>query len=83
MIPYSSFFMTMKKPKVPKKLRVYMYNSAAIRGLPSCWISTADAISAIREYQRIDLPKGYDIRMGKVFPHDEFQFEGNERLYVF
>lgn len=80
MVPYSAF-MTMKKTQGPNEITRYnMYNSAAIRGLPSEGFTTADAIDAIKE-EAENLPKGYDIAW-EGLSYDEAQ-RGNESFYIF
>lgn len=81
MVPYSAF-MTMKKTQGPNEVtRFNMYNSAAIRGLPSEGFTTADAIQAIREVAAETLPKGYDIAW-EGLSYDESN-RGNESLFIF
>ena len=58
-----------------------MYNSSAIRGLPSKGFTSADAIEAIREVAAETLPKGYDIAF-EGLSYDESK-RGNEALYIF
>ena len=81
MVPYSAF-MKLKKTQGPNEVtRFNMYNSAAIRGLPSKGYTTADAIQAIREVAKESLPKGYDIAW-EGLSYDESN-RGNESLFVF
>ncbi|HRG80233.1 MAG TPA: efflux RND transporter permease subunit, partial [Cyclobacteriaceae bacterium] len=61
--------------------RFNMYNSSAIRGLPSAGYTTEEAIQAIREVAKETLPKGYDIAW-EGLSYDE-SLRGNESLYVF
>ncbi|WP_312075811.1 efflux RND transporter permease subunit [Chryseobacterium sp.] len=81
MVPYSAF-MTMKKTQGPNEITRYnMYNSAAIRGLPSAGYTTADAIKAINETAAKTLPHGYKVAW-EGLSYDESQ-KGNESIYVF
>ena len=81
MVPYSSF-MKLKKMQGPNEVTRYnMYNSSAIRGLPSKGYTTADAIQAIREVAKKTLPLGYDIAW-EGLSFDEAQ-SGNESIYIF
>ncbi|SDL16321.1 hydrophobic/amphiphilic exporter-1, HAE1 family [Catalinimonas alkaloidigena] len=81
MVPYSSF-MSLKKGQGPNEITRYnMYNSAAIRGLPSSGYTTADAVQAIKEVAATTLPRGYDIAW-EGLSYDEAN-RGNESLYVF
>lgn len=81
MVPYSSF-MTIKKKQGPNEITRYnLYNSAAIRGLPSQGYTTGDAIDAIREVAKETLPNGFDIAW-EGLSYDEAQ-RGNEAVYIF
>ena len=81
MVPYSAF-MSMKKTQGPNEITRYnMYNSAAIRGLPSEGYTTADAIKAINETAAQTLPHGYKVAW-EGLSYDEAQ-RGNESIYVF
>jgi HAE1 family hydrophobic/amphiphilic exporter-1 len=81
MVPYSAF-MKLNKTQGPNEItRFNMYNSSAIRGLPSEGYTTADAIAAIREVAEESLPKGYDIAW-EGLSYDESK-RGNESLYIF
>ncbi|CAN5445652.1 efflux RND transporter permease subunit [soil metagenome] len=81
MVPYSSF-MRIKKTQGPNELTRYnLYNSAAIRGLPSAEYTTGDAINAIKEVAKESLPRGYDIAW-EGLSYDEAA-RGNEAIYVF
>lgn len=81
MVPYSAF-MKLKKMQGPNEVtRFNMYNSAAIRGLPAKGYSTADAIGAIKEVAKKNLPKNYDIAW-EGLSYDEAQ-RGNESIYIF
>ncbi|WMI68677.1 efflux RND transporter permease subunit [Mangrovimonas sp. YM274] len=81
MVPYSSF-MTLEKKLGPNEITRYnLYNSAAIRGLPSKGYTSDDAIKAIQEVAQQTLPGGYDIAW-EGLSYDEAQ-RGNDALYVF
>ncbi|WP_053990818.1 efflux RND transporter permease subunit [Mangrovimonas sp. TPBH4] len=81
MVPYSSF-MTLEKKLGPNEITRYnLYNSAAIRGLPSKGYTSDDAIKAIQEVAQQTLPRGYDIAW-EGLSYDEAQ-RGNDALYVF
>ncbi|MWW26201.1 efflux RND transporter permease subunit [Algibacter lectus] len=81
MVPYSAF-MTMEKALGPNEITRYnLYNSAAIRGLPAPGYTSGDAIKAIKEVAKEQLPRGYDIGWeGLTF--DEAS-RGNESIYIF
>lgn len=81
MVPYSSF-MKLEKRLGPNEITRYnLYNSAAIRGLPSPKYTSGDAIKAIQEEATKVLPKGYDIAW-EGLSYDEAR-RGNESLYIF
>ncbi len=81
MVPYSAF-MTMEKQLGPNEITRYnLYNSAAIRGLPSTGYTSGDAIKAIQEVAEQTLPRGYDIAW-EGLSYDEAQ-RGNESVYIF
>lgn len=81
MVPYSAF-MKLKKTQGPNEITRYnLYNSAAIRGLPSAGFTTGDAIKAISEVAEQTLPRGYDIAW-EGLSYDEAS-RGNEALYIF
>ncbi len=81
MVPYSSF-MHFEKRLGPNEITRYnMYNSAAIRGLPSDGFTSGDAIHAIQEVAAKTLPRGYDIAW-EGLSYDEAR-RGNEAIYIF
>ncbi|MCB0764435.1 MAG: efflux RND transporter permease subunit, partial [Flavobacteriales bacterium] len=81
MVPYSSF-MRFEKRLGPNEITRYnMYNSAAIRGLPSAGFTSGDAINAIKEVAQQTLPRGYDIAW-EGLSYDEAG-RGNEAIYIF
>lgn len=81
MVPYSAF-MKMNKTHGPNELTRYnMYNSAAINGQPAPGFTTGDAIKAIQEVAKANLPRGYDIAW-EGLSYDEAG-RGNESIYVF
>ncbi|MBL7953650.1 MAG: efflux RND transporter permease subunit, partial [Flavobacteriales bacterium] len=81
MVPYSSF-MRFEKRLGPNEITRYnMYNSAAIRGLPSEGYTSGDAIRAIQEVAKQTLPRGYDIEW-EGLSFDEAR-RGNEAIYIF
>ena len=81
MVPYSSFMKLQKRLGPNEITRYNLYNSAAIRGLPSKGYTTGDAINAIREVAAKHLPRGYDIAW-EGLSYDESQ-RGNEAIYIF
>ena len=81
MVPYSAF-MSLKKTQGPNEITRYnLYNSSAIRGLPSEGYTTGDAVQAIREVAKETLPRGYDIAW-EGLSYDEAD-RGNEALWIF
>ena len=81
MVPYSAF-MTMEKKLGPNEITRYnLYNSAAIRGLPAAGFTSGDAIKAIQEVAKEQLPRGYDIAW-EGLSYDEAG-RGNESIYIF
>lgn len=81
MVPYSSF-MSLKKTQGPNEITRYnLYNSSAIRGLPSEGFTTGDAVQAIREVAKESLPRGYDIAW-EGLSYDEAD-RGNEAFWIF
>jgi hydrophobic/amphiphilic exporter-1 (mainly G- bacteria), HAE1 family len=81
MVPYSAFA-TMRKTQGPNEItRFNLYTSSAIRGVPSPGYTTGDAINAIREVAKENLPNGYDVAW-EGLSYDEAN-RGNEALYVF
>ncbi len=81
MVPYSSFMKITKRQGPNEITRYNLYNSAAIRGLPSKGFTTGDAIESIREVAKETLPNGYDIAF-EGLSYDEAQ-RGNEAIYIF
>ncbi len=81
MVPYSAF-MSIEKKLGPNEITRYnLYNSASIRGLPAKGFTSGDAINAIKEVAKEQLPRGYDIAW-EGLSYDEAQ-RGNESIYVF
>ncbi|MBI1316017.1 efflux RND transporter permease subunit [bacterium] len=81
MVPYSSF-MKLEKQLGPNEITRYnMYNSSAIRGLPSSGFTTGDAIQSIKEVAAETLPNGYDIAW-EGLSYDESR-RGNEAIWIF
>ncbi|MEZ4789603.1 MAG: efflux RND transporter permease subunit [Flavobacteriales bacterium] len=81
MVPYSSF-MRFEKRLGPNEITRYnMYNSAAIRGLPAAGYTSGDAIKAIQEVAKQNLPRGYDVEW-EGLSYDEAR-RGNEAIYIF
>ncbi|HQW06043.1 MAG TPA: efflux RND transporter permease subunit [Flavobacteriales bacterium] len=81
MVPYSSF-MRFEKSLGPNEITRYnMYNSASIRGLPANGYTSGDAITAIKEVAKENLPRGYDIAW-EGLSYDEAR-RGNEAIYIF
>ncbi len=81
MVPYSSF-VTLKKTQGPNEITRYnLYTSSAIRGIPAKGFTTGDAIKAINEVAKQNLPNGYDIAW-EGLSYDEAN-RGNEAVYIF
>ena len=81
MVPYSSF-MRMEKRQGPNEItRFNLYTSSSIRGIPAPGYTTGDAINAIREVAKENLPHGYDIAW-EGLSYDEAA-RGNEAIYIF
>lgn len=81
MVPYSSF-MKFEKRLGPNEITRYnLYNSAAIRGLSAEGYTSGDAIKAIQEVAKENLPRGYDIEW-EGLSYDEAR-RGNEAIYIF
>lgn len=81
MVPYSAF-MTMKKTQGPNEItRFNLYTSSSIRGIPAPGYTTGDAINAIKEVAKEQLPNGYDIAW-EGLSYDEAA-RGNEAIYIF
>lgn len=81
MVPYSSF-MRFEKRLGPNEITRYnLYNSAAIRGLPADGFTSGDAINAIQEVAKENLPRGYDVEW-EGLSYDEAR-RGNEAIYIF
>ncbi len=81
MVPYSSFMKIVKRQGPNEITRYNLYNSAAIRGLPNEGFTSGDAIAAIREVAKENLPNGFDIAW-EGLSFDEAQ-RGNEAIYIF
>ena len=81
MVPYSAFMKFIKTQGPNEITRYNLYNSSAIRGLPSEGFTTGDAIEAIREVAADTLPRGYDIAW-EGLSYDEAS-RGNEAIYIF
>jgi HAE1 family hydrophobic/amphiphilic exporter-1 len=81
MVPYSSF-MRFEKRLGPNEITRYnMYNSPPSAGCPAKGITSADAITAIKEVAKENLPRGYDIAW-EGLSYDEAR-RGNEAIYIF
>ena len=81
MVPYSAF-MSIEKKLGPNEITRYnLYNSASIRGLPASGYTSGDAINAINEVAKKELPNGYDIAW-EGLSYDEAS-RGNESTYIF
>ncbi len=81
MVPYSAF-MHIKKTQGPNEITRYnLYTSALINGEPAKSYTTGDAIKAIREVAKENLPRGYDIAW-EGLSYDESR-RGNESIYIF
>lgn len=81
MVPFSAFMRIRKSQGANEINRYNMYTTAAIRGAASKGYSSGEAINAIREVAKKELPKGYDIDWGGL-SKDEVN-RGNEALYIF
>ena len=81
MVPYSAF-MKLKKKQGPNEITRYnLYNSAAIKASPAKDYTNSEAIKAIQEVAKKELPRGYDIDWeGLTF--DEAR-RGNESILIF
>ncbi|WP_421794427.1 efflux RND transporter permease subunit [Haliscomenobacter sp.] len=81
MVPYSSF-MSLRKTQGPNEItRFNLYTSSSIRGVPGPGFTSGDAITAIQEVAKENLPQGYDIAW-EGLSYDEAK-RGNEALYIF
>jgi len=81
MVPYSAF-MTMKKTQGPNEItRFNLYTSSSIKGVPAKGYTSADAIKAVQEVAKQNLPRGYDIAW-EGLSYDEVR-RGNEAIYIF
>src|SRR5690606_21660977 len=81
MVPYSAF-MRMEKRQGPNEITRYnIYNSAAIRAVPTQGHTTGDAIEAVKQVAAASLPHGYDVAW-EGLSFDEAQ-RGNEALVIF
>ena len=81
MVPYSAF-MSIKKTQGPNEISRYnLYISSLINGVPASGYSSGDAIEAIKEVAKTNLPRGYDIAWEGI-SYDESK-RGNEALYIF
>ncbi|MBP0903010.1 efflux RND transporter permease subunit [Mariniflexile gromovii] len=81
MVPYSAFMKVEKRLGPNEITRYNLYNSAAICGLPASGYTSGDAINAIKEVAKENLPLGYDIAW-EGLSYDEAS-RGNESLYIF
>lgn len=81
MVPFSAFMTIEKKQGANEINRYNMYNTAGFRGQPSEGYSSGEAIQAIKEVAKENLPKGYDIDWAAL-SFDEVR-RGNEALYIF
>ena len=81
MVPYSAFMKMVKRQGPNEITRYNLYNSAAIRAVPSKGYTTDDAIQAVREVAEQKLPRGYDIAW-EGLSFDEAR-RGNEAIIIF
>lgn len=81
MVPYSAFMKMVKRQGPNEITRYNLYNSAAIRAVPSKGYTTDDAIQAVREVAKEKLPRGYDIAW-EGLSFDEAR-RGNEAIIIF
>jgi len=80
MVPYSAF-MKLKKLQGPNEITRYnLYNSSAIRAVPTKGYTTGESIKAIKEVAKT-LPHGYDIDW-EGLTYDEAR-RGNEAIIIF
>lgn len=81
MVPFSSF-VSMEQTQGPNEITRYnVYTSSAINAVPSAGYTTGDAIQAVRDVARENLPKGYDIAW-EGLSYDE-ALRGNEAIWIF
>lgn len=81
MVPYSAFMKVKKTQGLNEITRFNMYTSSAINGAPAKGFSSGEAIRAIQEVAKQNLPRGYDIDWLGL-SKDEVE-RGNEALYIF
>lgn len=81
MVPNSSF-MKMNKTQGPNEITRYnVYNSSAIRAVPTSGYTTGEAIKAVLEVAQKELPRGYTVAW-EGLSYDEAG-RGNEAIYIF
>ncbi|MBS1651814.1 MAG: efflux RND transporter permease subunit [Bacteroidetes bacterium] len=81
MVPYSSFMKIKKTQGIYEVNRYNMYTTASIRCDPAPGFSSGQAITAIQEVAKKNLPKGFDIDWAGL-QKDEVR-RGNEAIYIF
>lgn len=81
MIPLSSFITLEKSYGVDQITRYNMYNSAELNGEEGKGFSSGDALKAIKEVAKDELPRGYDIAWSGI-SFDEINV-GNEGIIIF
>lgn len=81
MVPISTFITLEKSYGVDQIERYNMYNAVALNGEEAPGYSSGDALKAIREVAREELPKGYDIAWSGI-SYDEAN-AGNEGTVIF
>lgn len=81
MVPFSAF-MTIEKGQGANEINRYnMYTTASIRGDAAAGYSSGEAIKAVQEVAKENLPHGYDIDWGGL-SKDEVS-RGNESIVIF
>jgi len=81
MVPLSAFMTVEKTYGVDQVTRYNMYPSAELNGEAAPGRSSGDAIAAVQEVAKTQLPKGYDIDWAGI-TRDEVA-TGNQAVYIF
>ncbi|VTT96483.1 multidrug transporter : RND efflux system, inner membrane transporter CmeB OS=Sandaracinus amylolyticus GN=DB32_2324 PE=4 SV=1: ACR_tran: ACR_tran: ACR_tran [Gemmataceae bacterium] len=80
-VPFSAFMKIQKKQGLNEITRYNLYPCAVIQGAPAAGYSSGQAIKAIQEVAKQELPRGYDIDW-QGLSYDESK-KGNEAVYIF
>jgi len=80
-VPFSAFMQIRKKQGLNEITRYNLYPAAVIQGAPVSGYSSGQAIKAIQEVAKRELPRGYDIAW-QGLAYDEAK-KGNEAVYIF